>query len=161
MPLAPTPLSPELPRLLQAEPELFGDCHVEDEVVSGGLQHEHPMAWRCLAEFDAVEALTLVSPSPAELDAMPDWRDPGWEVFTQDIIPGEVLTLWWHAHTQQAMLASMIPLDELRHDAVARTLRLHTEGLALCRRLARQAWAEARPQEAIALADAAPSWRFA
>ncbi|HSX95460.1 MAG TPA: hypothetical protein VLG41_21220 [Hydrogenophaga sp.] len=157
----PTPLSPELPRLLQAEPELFGECRVEAEVVSGVLQHEHPMAWRCLAELDAVEALTLVSPSPAELDTMPDWRDPGWDVSTQDIVPGEALTLWWHADTQQAMLASMIPIDELRHDAVARTLRLHTEGLALCRRLAQQAWAEARPQDAIALAEPLQGWRLA
>ncbi len=155
------PLPPELPRLLQAEPELFGECRVEDGVVSGVLQHEHPMAWRCLAEIDAVEALTLVSPSPAELDAMPDWRHPGWQVSTPDLVPGQALTLWWHADTQQAMLASLIPLGELRRDAVARTLRLHTEGLALCRQWAQQAWAQARPADAIALADAAPGWRFA
>lgn len=156
-----SPLPPELPRLLQAESERFGECQLEGHVVSGVLNHEHPMAWRCLAELDAVEALTLVSPSPAELDALPDWRDPGWRVWTQDLAPSEAITLWWHAGTQQAMLASQIPLGELRQDAVARTLRLHSEGLALCRRLAQQAWARARPTDAVALAQPASGWRFA
>jgi hypothetical protein len=152
----PSPLPPELIQLLQAEPELFGECHVEDQVVSGVLGQAHPMAWRHLAGFDAVEALTLVAPSPAELDAIPNWRDPGWAISTQDLAHGEALTLWWHATTQQAMLASQFPLAELRHDAVARTLRLHSEGLGLCRRLMQQAWAQARPQGALTLVADAP-----
>lgn len=152
----PPSLLPELERLLQAEPELFGECHVDDEVISGVLGHAHPMAWRHLPDFDAVEALTLVAHSPAELDDLPHWRDPGWAISTEELAHGEALTLWWHAATQQAMLASQFPLAELRHDAVVRTLRLHSEGLGLCRRRMQQAWAQARPQGAVALVDDTP-----
>ncbi len=49
------------------------------------------------------------------------------------------------------MLAYRIALGELGHAAVARTLRLHHEALSLCRRLAQEAWAAARPPQAIAL----------
>lgn len=150
----PSTFAADLARLLQAEPELFGQLEIEDQVVSGALGHEHPMAWRCLGDLEAVEALTLVSPSPAEADAMPHWRDPGWAISTRDLASDETLTLWWHAATQQAMLASQIPLAELRHDAVARTLRLHREGLGVCHHLAQQAWADARPPGAIALVGA-------
>lgn len=156
MPHDPRTFATELARLLQAEPELFGQLAIEDDVVSGALGHEHPMAWRCLGDLEAVEALTLVSPSPADAEAMPHWRDPGWSISTQDLAPDETLTLWWHAATQQAMLASQIPLAELRHDAVARTLRLHREGLSLCRGLERRAWADARPSGAIALDPVEP-----
>lgn len=152
----------DLARLLLAEPELFGQLEIDDQVVSGALGHEHPMAWRCLGDLEAVETLTLVSPSPAELDTMPHWRDPGWSISTRDLAPEASLTLWWHAATQQAMLASQMPLNELRRDAVARTLRLHHEGLDLCRRMARQAWADARPPGAIALGGTeSPGFGFA
>lgn len=150
------PITHTLTALLQGESELFAEIAIEDGIVSGVLGHAHPMAWRHLADFDAVEALTLVAPSPAELDALPNWRDPGWAISTEDLAHGEALTLWWHAATQQAMLASQFPLAELRHDAVVRTLRLHNEGLGLCRRLVQQAWAQARPQGAIALGDDTP-----
>lgn len=124
---------PELARLLRAEPELIAELAFEDQVISGALGHQHPMAWRHLGDCDAIEALTLVAPSPAELDAMPDWRDPGWSVEPLDLPRGDGLTLWWHAATQQAMLASQIPLIELRPDAVAHTLQLHREGIGACR----------------------------
>lgn len=154
-------LPPELTRLLQAEPERFGALQVDGEVLSGLLGHEHPMAWRRLAGLDAVEALTLVAPSAAELDALPDWRDPGWAVSTEALAWGDSITLWWHARTRQAMLASQIPLEELRPDAVARTLQGHGEGLALCRRRVRLAEAEAPPPDAVARQTLAPGWRIA
>lgn len=147
----PKPLPSDLVPWLQAEPELFSDAQLQDEVVSGTLGHEHPMAWRSLSGLEAIEALTLVAPSPAELDAMPDWRDPGWSVSVQEVVHGEAITLWWHAATQQAMLASRIALGELGNTAVARTLRLHHEALCLCRHLAQEAWVAARPPQAIAL----------
>lgn len=160
---APPSLPSDLVPCLQAEPELFGECQLEDEVVSGALGHEHPMAWRSLSGLEAVEALTLVAPSPAELDALPDWRDPGWSVSMRDVAHGDAITLWWHAATQQAMLASRISLGDLGHTTVARTLRLHHEALSLCRQLAQQAWAAARPPQAIALTIAgnAPTLPFA
>jgi hypothetical protein len=160
---APNHLPPDLAPWLQSEPELFSDAQLEDEVVSGALGHEHPMAWRSLTGLDAVEALTLVAPSPAELDTMPDWRDPGWSVSMRDVVHGEAITIWWHAATQQAMLASRIALGELGHAAVARTLRLHHAALPLCRQLAQEAWAAARPPQAIALTMAgnAPMLPFA
>jgi hypothetical protein len=148
---APPPLPSDLALWLEAEPELFSDARLQDEVLSGTLGHEHPMAWRSLSGLEAVEALTLVAPSPTELDAMPDWRDPGWSVSMPHVVHGEAITLWWHAATQQAMLASRIAFGELAHAAVARTLRLHHEALSLCRQLAQEAWAAARPPQAIAL----------
>lgn len=146
----PSPLI-SLGELLRAEPELFGQAEADTAVLSGVLCDEHPMAWRYLANQDAVEALTLVPPSPAETEALPHWQDPGWVISPQESIAGESLTLWWHAATQQAMLASCIARDELRQDTVARCLRLHHEGVALCRQRLRHSWAEARPRDAIAL----------
>lgn len=141
------PLS-RLDGLLRAEAELFSNAEREATVLCGELCHEHPMAWRYLSDLQAVEALTLIAPSIAEFDAMPPWHDPGWVVSPQQPLPGQTLTLWWHAATQQAMLASCIALNELRQDAVVSTLRLHREGLALCRRLA---WpAEAMPAHRVA-----------
>lgn len=141
------PLTP-LGALLRAEHELFGQAETDAAVLSGVLCHEHPMAWRYLPDQDVVEALTLVPPSPAQADALPPWRDPGWAISAQEPIAGDTLTLWWHAATQQAMLASCIARSELRRDTVAQCLRLHHEGVALCRRLAQQAWAQARTQGA-------------
>lgn len=150
----PSPLTP-LGELLRAEPGLFAQAEHEDGVISGVMcgvsGHEHPMAWRYLPDQDALEALTLVPPSPDEVEAMPSWRDPGWAISTHEAVAGENLTLWWHAATQHAMLASCIARHELRRDTVARCLRLHHEGLALCRQRLRQSWAEARPRDAIAL----------
>lgn len=141
-----SPLPAELAPLLQAE-RLFGELQIEDQVLSGVLDHEHPMAWRHLGDLAALEALTLVAPSPAALEALPDWRDAGWSVEPLAGPALEGLTLWWHAATQQAMLASQIPLTELRPDAVAHTLRLHREGIGSCRE---RAAAQAAPPAATA-----------
>lgn len=128
------PIADTLARLLQAEAELIAEIGVEDGIVSGVLGREHPMAWRWLPELDAVEALTLAAPSLAELDTMPNWRDPGWSLSTQDAAYGMKLTLWWHAGSSQAMLASQIALGELQRDSVVGTLRAHVEGLQHCQR---------------------------
>lgn len=130
----PSPIADTLAPLLQAEAELIAEIGVEDGIVSGVLGREHPMAWRWLRENDAVEALTLAATSPAKLDTMPHWRDPGWVLSQPQVLHGMKLTLWWHAESSQAMLASQIPLDELRRDSVVSTLRLHVDGLHLCQR---------------------------
>lgn len=127
-------IAERLAALLQVEAELITELSVEDGIVSGLLGREHPMAWRWLRDFNAVEALTLAAPSPAELDTLPHWRDPGWALSMPEIQHGQPLTLWWHAASAQAMLASQIPLDELRRDSVVSALRLHLDGLRLCQR---------------------------
>ena len=58
----------ELARLLQAEPELFGQLEIEGQVVSGALGHEHPMAWRCLNDLEAVETRLEKLPERAVRD---------------------------------------------------------------------------------------------
>jgi hypothetical protein len=133
----------ELARLLRDEPGFTGDADSGDLLVSGLLDRHHPMAWRRLDAFEAVEALTLFPALPAGPGELPPWRDPGWSVEWRDSPDGDVLTLWWHAAQGQAMLVSQIPFGDLRPDTVARTLRLHRDGLAACRLRARDS--EAAP----------------
>ena len=151
----PSPFADTLATLLQAEPELIAEVCIDDGIVSGVLPSGHPIAWRWLREHGAVEALTLVAPSHAELDTMPHWRDAGWTLSTQDSADGMGLTLWWHAGSSQAMLASQFPLAELRRDSVVGTLRLHGEGLHLCRQRREAA------SEALATAPQLPGLAYA
>lgn len=126
----------DLARLLGAEPGFAADADSEAPMVCGLLDRHHPMAWRCLDVFGAVEALTLFRSRP-EAGDLPPWRDPGWSVELRGLPDGDALTLWWHATRGHAMLVTQIPYGEMRPDTVARTLRLHRDGLTACRLRAR------------------------
>ena len=140
----------ELARLLGADPGFTADADSEAPMVSGVLDRHHPMAWRWLDTFGAIETLTLFPTLPVEPGHLPHWRDPGWSVELRGSPDGDALTLWWHAEQGQAMLVSQIPCGELRPDTVARTLRLHRDGLGACRLRARdeQAAPTQPPREA-------------
>ena len=123
----------ELARLLGTEPGFTADADSGSSLVSGLLDRHHPMAWRWLDRFGVIETLTLFPSLPVEPGELPPWRDPGWSVEWRDSPDGDALTLWWHAARGEAMLVSQIPFGELRADTVARTLRLHRDGLGVCR----------------------------